>query len=220
MSTFSISAALMGLPPDMGRAVAERLNQFSEKLMRERRLPLRDDSRLVWSLVTNNLPGGWDETKVMDELCLLQYLHQYTDYGARYKCTIPIVKNNIEQQVFAKSPYASAHAYEYVQKFVIPVYRIGAMLARHPNGDFPKVWPWIANQQDEQHEQGDLEEEESEEDEEEQRERELQEVAELVVAAVPEHHKDEIPEIFQETLEHIEAQKVLAAVAESIMHDE
>jgi hypothetical protein len=143
MSLFSIQAALLGLPPDMAQPLRARVNTFAQRLYEQRRLHIRDDSRLVWSFVTQTLPEGWDETKVMDELCLLQYIHQYTDYVQQYKSTIPIVKQNIEQQVFLGSPFASAQAYEYVQKCVIPLYRIQAMMEAHPDQELPTVWPWL-----------------------------------------------------------------------------
>lgn len=143
MSLFSIQAALLGLPPDLAYTTRARLNALASKLFQERRLQIRDDSRLVWSFVTDTLAPGWDETKVMDELCLLQYIHQYTDYVQQYKSTIPIVKQNIEQQIFLDSPCASTQAYEYVQKFVIPLYRIQAMFEAHPDGHMPTEWPWL-----------------------------------------------------------------------------
>ena len=153
MSTnFSIEAALLGLPPDMQQRTEERLVSFANNLWNRYRMPVRDDSRLVWSLAVGNLPSGWTEERVMDELCLMRYIHECTPYMARFKTTIPVVKQNIEQQVFKGHPHASSLAYEYVQKFVIPVYRIRSMLETHPDHGFPTVWPWV-NAEEQEHEE-------------------------------------------------------------------
>lgn len=143
MSTFSIQAALLGLPEDLGTSVAHRLNALSSRLWSSQHLEVRDDSRLVWAYALGTLPPEWTEQKVCDELCLMQYIHGYTMYSQQHKATIPVVKQNIEQHVFKDLPQASFHAFQYVQKFVIPVYRIRAMLDQHPDHKFPTRWPWI-----------------------------------------------------------------------------
>jgi hypothetical protein len=140
--TFSIEAALLGMPPDLHLVTVTRLNMFARNLWQRHGLRMRDDSRLVWSLVTDALPAGWTAEKVMNELCLMHYIHNYTNYSRQFKTTIPIVKQNIEQQIFKHMPNASFYAYEYVQKYVIPIYRIRAMMDCHPNQQFPNEWPW------------------------------------------------------------------------------
>ena len=181
-SSFSIQAALMGLPFDMFNVCAIRLNEFQQKLWNERQLMLRDDSRLVWSFVSGQLPG-WTEAKVMDELCLVQYLHSHTDYVSKFKCTIPIVKLNIEQQVFAgmDSSRASSHAYEYVQKFVIPLYRIQAMFDAHPDHDFPVTFEVVPPIEDQ--------------------------VANIVIENMGDDPAEEIVHVYEQTLQTIQKQE-------------
>lgn len=133
------------MPQPLRGEIPERLAAFAHELKEQRGIELRDDSRLVWSFVTNQLAPGWTKEKVMDELCLLQYIFAHTPYSQHYRSSIPVVKHEIETQLFAgyPQPFASARAFEYVQKFVIPLYRIAAMLSAHPDQKFPVTWPWM-----------------------------------------------------------------------------
>ena len=143
MPSFSIQRALLGLPPDLQEPISYRLKLFANKLFRQAQLECRDDSRLIWSLVNGELSEDWNENKVIDELCVTKYLHDHTNYENEYKCTIPVVKQNIEQQIFSEYSDSSIKAHEYVQKFVIPLYRIKSILDIHPNGKLASPWPWI-----------------------------------------------------------------------------
>src|SRR5205085_1785244 len=99
MSKFSIQAALLGLPSDLQDKISQEVDQFQTKLLEKHHLKLRDDSRLVWSFLMHELSPFWTEKRVMDELCLLNYIHNETCYTEKFKSTIPIVKLNLEQQI-------------------------------------------------------------------------------------------------------------------------
>ena len=66
MPAFSIQVALLALPQVHHDALAARLDHFAFVLKEKHQLGMRDDSRLVWALVTESLPDGWDADRVMD----------------------------------------------------------------------------------------------------------------------------------------------------------
>lgn len=145
MGHFSIEKALFGMPEDIRETLAAKVSSFQQKLFYERNLLLRDDSRLVWSLLTGLLPESWTPERVMDELCLMEYLHKYTQYVRDYKGVIPVVKQDLQKRLFSEFPDAKASflAHEYMQKFVIPVFRMQAILKKHPDARLARVWPWM-----------------------------------------------------------------------------
>jgi hypothetical protein len=143
-SLFSISSALLGLPPEMRSEVTTNLTSLSDELFDKYNLTLRDDSRLGWSFVTKSLSSEWTRQKVMDELCLMFYLHNYTDYESQFKHIIPTIKQNLESELFSTLPKASFYSFEYVRKFVIPLYRIRSILNTCPTQEFPTIWPWLS----------------------------------------------------------------------------
>jgi len=147
-TVFSISSALFGLPPDIRSGVQNELTNLSNELMGKYYLTLRDDSRLGWAFATGTLPPEWTRQKVMDEICFMHYLHNYTQYETEFKHVIPTVKQSIENELFAGLPKSSFYSFEYVRKFVIPLFRIRSMLNACPYQNFPKIWPWVL-----QHEQ-------------------------------------------------------------------
>lgn len=144
---FSIQSALVGIPHEFRKATIIRLQSLRWILLQRAGLQLRDDSKLAWNFITQNLSPEWDLLHVADELILTHYLHNHTNYGNTAKSVIPIVKSTIEQQLgVPKSVYGhqsnrvhSKAVWEYMQRLVIPLYKIHAMEEAHPDGNFP-VW--------------------------------------------------------------------------------
>jgi hypothetical protein len=184
--SFSIRGALMGLPSDMHAVVTQKLAHFAEVLLRERNLEFRDDSRLVWAFVTGSLPPTWTMEKVMDELTLLQYIYRETLYTSKYSSSIPVIKTTLEKSTFHKNSDPSGKAFQYVQRYVIPVCRIAAVMESLDQGNMESgqcSMNCSGCMEDPDDEEEDEEENENEEPEEKDKKYTDDEIAELVILA-------------------------------------
>jgi len=139
--SFSIRAALTAIPLHQQQTVVDKLNNLVAKMRTTYQLDIRDDSRLVWSYITNNLHPSWTEQYIMNELCLMHYIYNATKYQDHFASTIPVVHDHLQRTLFANYPQ---YTNEYVRKFVIPLYRIRAMMDAHEeDNSYPTKWPWI-----------------------------------------------------------------------------
>lgn len=137
--TFSIRYALISVSPKKNIEVRNRFEQLSNMLWERTGLLLRDDSRLAWSFITHTLPRGWSLYRVVDELALTHYLHNYTQYKQIVRCVLPVIKSTLD----SNPSVGPLNSWEYIQRFIIPRYRMEAMMSAHPDGIFPMVWPWM-----------------------------------------------------------------------------
>lgn len=141
---FSISVALLAFPLEKQQELVSNLKTFDQELQQECGMSVRDDSRLVWRLITGNLPMGWTADRVKHELSWLKLVHEYTNYSSRYKCMIPFTKRNVEQVLF-QGPLASKNAYDFTQQLVVPLFRLKAFgdWIKHGNSFKTGDWPWL-----------------------------------------------------------------------------
>lgn len=89
-SHFSCEESLLKLDePEQSRA-REKLKQLSTSLsIHEYKYDVRDDSKLAFNYCTGRL--DWKEVDVMEELCMIQWLSENTDYHAQCEFLIRAV---------------------------------------------------------------------------------------------------------------------------------
>ena len=116
------------------------MNALSIRLYRTRGLDIRNDSRLVWCYMIDMLDKDWTIERVMDELALTHYLHNYTDYPLCFPELVAL-RHTLEQEYFQTTGEYRDFG-EFIRRYYVPLYRMNAMLRKHPDGRFPRVWPW------------------------------------------------------------------------------
>lgn len=114
-------------------ALQERFNLLSTIVWNRVKLTIRDDSKLAWAYIKGNLGALWTPERVADELAIIYYLYNYTnyaDYTLKHQFNVPM---------------SSMHSSEFIQNFINPMKRIEFMFALFPDGRFPteKTWPWV-----------------------------------------------------------------------------
>lgn len=107
-------------------------------------LPLRDDSRLVWAFVTDQLDHNWPFERVIHELALHHYLYNYTCYRS-YIQDISFQKQELMNTVFKDIDQEDAKYYadKFIRDYMLPYRRMVFMLNEHQPDEMPNIWPWL-----------------------------------------------------------------------------
>ena len=138
---FSIKSSLKSLPLEDQNLLESVLHTLRKEFQEVYKLEIRDDSRLVWSFITNSLPATWTKKRIFQELALTHYIHNYTDYPYSFQKLIEI-RAYLERQHYEQTGEKRDFG-EYVRDMIVPIFRIEAMIKKHPGLDFPIKWPWL-----------------------------------------------------------------------------
>lgn len=133
---FSIARALERLPAATRDLTRQRLDTLKAVMRSRVSLEVRDDSKLAWAYARNTLDSTWTAQFVADELALMHFLYNYTNFN-QWKSTIQ----------FEHVPNSIRYTGEFFQMFTNPMKRIEFMCTLFANGNFPtnRTWPWVAS---------------------------------------------------------------------------
>ena len=107
-----------------------RRNQLELEL-KKYNLEIRSDSRLSYCYINNKLGEEWDIKKVVFEICLTNWLFNYTNY--------PLICDSVFKH-YSKLFVNKSMGYNYVKTYVQPHIKYQTI---HSMGGIPQKWPWI-----------------------------------------------------------------------------
>lgn len=116
-----------------------KLRALDEKCFTQCGIHIRDDSRLIWSFVTNKLPKIWDEQRVFSELCITRFLHQYTAYSEQFH----VLKTKFISKLNSTTKYPHI-PYDplIIRKCIIPIMKLQTLKQHSADFDDMVQWPW------------------------------------------------------------------------------
>ena len=107
-----------------------RKNELQSEL-KKYNLEIRGDSRLSYCYINNTLGSEWDIKKVVFEICLTNWLFNYTNY--------PIICDSMFKH-YSKLFVNKSVGYNYVKTYVQPYIKSHTIYSM---GGIPQKWPWI-----------------------------------------------------------------------------
>jgi hypothetical protein len=107
-----------------------------ESCMKEQKLEIRDDSRLVQAYLDDVLGKEWNPEKIKNELCVTHYLYNYTEYGNYSSKMFPLIAKFFHDKLNMPWSVAWGHS----KKHIIPMLKY---VATEQEGGIPTTWPWL-----------------------------------------------------------------------------
>jgi len=102
-----------------------------EEELRKYKLEIRPDSRLCYCYIHEKLDKTWSLDKVVFEICVTNWLWNYTDYKDRCDYVLKHMMNNFR---------AKTICHNYFKLYVQPNIKIDTI---NFMGGIPLKWPWI-----------------------------------------------------------------------------
>ena len=110
--------------------ISQRKEELSKELGKYS-LEIRKDSRLCYCYIHDNLNSEWDLQKVVYEICITNWLFNYTDYKLRCDYAFKYFSHMFNNKTVGHT---------YVKNFIQPQIKIDTI---NQMGGLPKIWPWI-----------------------------------------------------------------------------
>jgi hypothetical protein len=121
MATFSIKEQLNLLDTATRELAIKKHDQLKTVLDTTYHLPLRDDSRLAWTYISE-LPES-EVSAIARELWNTKILYEFTPYSEICKDILPLVK----KELIEHRHMDPQKAWEHIQHFIIPYIQLDCM---------------------------------------------------------------------------------------------